>query len=89
MHLIALIVNLTQLRITWEGSLNEEFSTWGRSVAMSFGNSLKLIEVGRLSPLWATPFPWYEAVLELYQGEEMKLSTSKHAGMHAFIFLYS
>lgn len=77
MHLVAFIVNLTQLRITWEGSLDEGFSTWGRSVGMSFGNCLKLTDVGRLSPLWATPSPWYGAVLELYQGEEIKLSTSK------------
>lgn len=51
---LVLAVNLTQPKITWEESLNEELSRRGWPVGMSGGEYL---DAGRLSPSWAALFP--------------------------------
>lgn len=53
----ALIVNLTQPRITWKGSLSEGLSTsvWPRS--LSLRACLHFIKAERLVPLWVAPLP--------------------------------
>ena len=53
-----MIVNRTESRITWEESLSKRLSTLGCAVGMSVEVVLiKLIDVGRPSPLWVVPLP--------------------------------
>lgn len=55
--------------ITWKKRLNEALSTLSWSVGMPVGNCLKLIDVGRLSQLWALAFPRQE-VPEMYEWKQ-------------------
>lgn len=59
--LISILISsatLAKPRITWEDSLNEELPALGWSV----GECLKLIDMGRSSPLWAVSFPRKETL---------------------------
>lgn len=53
----ALIVNLTQPRITWKGSLSEKLSTsvWPRKISLRA--CLHFIKAERLVPPWVAPLP--------------------------------
>lgn len=57
---MALLVNLTQFRVTREESLNEGLSIQGWLVGMSVERLSRLVEfigLGRPSPMWVAPFP--------------------------------
>lgn len=84
MQRLAFVVNLTQLRVTLEGSLSERLSTLGWPVDLSIG-----IVLWRPSLLWTVLFPRQGA---LSRPREEKLSwvpTRKQISKHVFISICS
>lgn len=75
---LALAVNLTQSRITWDKSV-----IVGRSKSGWPGGMPVLTDMGSLSPLQVAPFCW-QGILCCVSGN-IELSTSKQASKQAFL----
>lgn len=69
-------------------ALNDRWFALGWPMGTSVRNCSEFIDVGRLIPKWAAPFP-RQGILNWYKSREIKLSISKQVGMHEFISLSS